>query len=34
MMEVITYFSLTLLAWVGLPMLFIWMQNTWNIFTE
>ena len=30
-MEAFVYFSLTLFAWVGLPMLFIWLEKTWNI---
>jgi len=27
MIEVITYISLTLFAWIGLPMLFIWLWD-------
>jgi hypothetical protein len=32
MTDVITFFSLYILCWVGLPALFIWIQETWNIF--
>ena len=32
MIDVIIFFSLYFFAWVGIPMMFIWIQDTWNIF--